>query len=173
MSSLRRRPLVAFVLALACLQAVPAAVLAGERWSARVEAIVNGPDYRQSHWGILIVDTKTGEVVYALNADRLFLPASVTKLFSVAAALGLLGANYRFVTPVYTRGRLIDGRLDGDLILVAVGDVTLGGRTTADGKLAFKDHDHTYANGPGGVAELTDTDPLAGLKALAKQVQAA
>src|SRR6266545_723094 len=175
MSRFRRRPLVAFVLALACLQIVPTAVIgdAVNRLAPRVEEVINGPDYRQSHWGILIVDTKTGEIVFALNADRMFLPASVTKLFSVAAALGLLGADFRFVTPVYTRGRLIDGRLDGDLILVAVGDVTLGGRTTADGKLAFRNHDHTYANGPGGVAELTDTDPLAGLKSLAKQVVAA
>ncbi|HZT80262.1 MAG TPA: D-alanyl-D-alanine carboxypeptidase/D-alanyl-D-alanine-endopeptidase, partial [Gemmataceae bacterium] len=64
-----------------------------------------------------------------------------------------------------------EGRLRGDLILVARGDLTLGGRTTADGKLAFKDHDHIYANSPTGRAEITDTDPLAGLKALARQIK--
>ncbi|MCC6417403.1 MAG: D-alanyl-D-alanine carboxypeptidase/D-alanyl-D-alanine-endopeptidase [Gemmataceae bacterium] len=174
MSPFRRRPLACFVLALMCLQLmpVPVAVAAVDRWSDRVEQIVNGPNYRQAHWGILVVDAKTGEVVFALNADRLFLPASVTKLFSVAAALGLLGADFRFETPVYRRGTLTKGRLDGDLILVASGDVTLGGRDGAQKDvLVFKDHDHTYAGGSG-KAELTDTDPLRGLKELARQVAA-
>jgi len=40
--------------------------------------------------------------------------------------------------------------------------------------MAFKDHDHIYANFPSGSeAEVTDTDPLAGLNALAKQVKEA
>ncbi len=43
----------------------------------------------------------------------------------------------------------------------------------ASGRVAFKDEDHIYANSPTSKAELTDTDPLAGLKALAKQVAAA
>ncbi|MCI0463828.1 MAG: D-alanyl-D-alanine carboxypeptidase/D-alanyl-D-alanine-endopeptidase [Gemmataceae bacterium] len=175
MSPFRRRPLVCLVLALACLQIVPAPVVAGEvnRWSARIEQVINSADYRQSHWGILVVDAKTGEVVFALNADRLFLPASVTKIFSVAAALGLLGADFRFETPVYRRGEVVRGRLKGDLILVASGDVTLGGRDGPEKDvLVFKDHDHTYANGDSGKAQLTDTDPLLGLKMLARQVAA-
>jgi D-alanyl-D-alanine carboxypeptidase/D-alanyl-D-alanine-endopeptidase (penicillin-binding protein 4) len=172
MSRFRRRPLVCLVLALACLQAVPVQVAAqaADPLAGRIEQVINGADYRQAHWGILVVDAKTGEVVYALNADRLFLPASVTKIFTVAAALGLLGPNYRFETPVYRRGKLVGARLEGDLILVAQGDVTLGGRGGAKGEaLAFKDHDHTYANGSA-KAELTDTDPLAGLKSLARQI---
>src|SRR5262249_30457083 len=98
----------------------------------------------------------------------------VTKLYSCAAALGAFGADHRFETPVYRRGSVEDGRLRGDLILVAKGDLTLGGRTSADGKMAFKDHDHIYANFPSGSeSEVTDTDPLAGLAALAKQVKEA
>ncbi len=84
------------------------------------------------------------------------------------------GPDHKFETPVYRRGEVKDGRLHGDLILVAQGDLTLGGRTTADGKMAFKDHDHIYANFPSGSeSEVTDTDPLAGLTALAKQVKEA
>src|SRR5262249_29776477 len=98
-------------------------------------------------------------------------PASVTKLFSVAAALVALGVDYCFETPVYRRGELLGTRLRGDLILVASGDVTMGGRTDGKGHLAFKDNDHTYANYIFGKAEVTDTDPLAGLKELAKQVK--
>src|SRR5581483_3749876 len=105
---------------------------------------IHRPEYRQAHWGILVVDAKTGETVYALNDEQLFIPASTTKLYSCAAALAELGADHKFETPVYRRGTLTDGRLKGDLILVASGDLTLGGRTTADGKLAFTDSDHIY-----------------------------
>ncbi len=173
MSRLRSRPLVACALLLVLLQFVPVRVLAGavDRWSARLEQIINGPNYKQAHWGILVVDSQTGETVYEHNADRLFIPASVTKLFSVAVALALLGVDFRFETPVHRRGRLVGNRLEGDLILVAQGDVTLGGRNgPKDDELVFKDHDHTYAGG--GKAELTDTDPLLGLKELARQVVA-
>ena len=131
-------------------------------------------DYKQAHWGILIVDAKSGKTLYERNADRLFMPASVTKLYSCAAALAAIGPDHKFETPVYRRGEVKDGRLHGDLILVAQGDLTLGGRTTADGTMAFKDHDHIYANFPSGSeSEVTDTDPLAGLTALAKQVKEA
>jgi D-alanyl-D-alanine carboxypeptidase/D-alanyl-D-alanine-endopeptidase (penicillin-binding protein 4) len=145
-----------------------------DRLAAKVEAFIDGPDYKQARWGILVVDAKTGKTVYERDADRLFMPASVTKLYSCAAALTAFGPDYKFETPVYRRGEVKEGRLHGDLILVAKGDLTLGGRTTADGKMAFKDHDHIYANFPSGSeSEVTDTDPLAGLTALAKQVKAA
>jgi D-alanyl-D-alanine carboxypeptidase/D-alanyl-D-alanine-endopeptidase (penicillin-binding protein 4) len=142
--------------------------------AAKIEAVINGPDYKQARWGILVVDARTGRTVYEHDADRLFLPASVTKLYSCAAALAAFGSEHKFETPVYRRGEVKEGRLRGDLILVARGDLTLGGRTTADGKMAFKDHDHIYANFPSGnESEVTDTDPLAGLTALARQVKTA
>jgi D-alanyl-D-alanine carboxypeptidase/D-alanyl-D-alanine-endopeptidase (penicillin-binding protein 4) len=152
---------------------VPVARGAGDL-AAKVEAVTNGPDYKQARWGLLVVDAKTGKTVYERDADRLFMPASVTKLYSCAAALAAFGPDHKFETPVYRRGAVNEGRMRGDLILVAQGDLTLGGRTTADGKMAFKDHDHIYANFPSGSeSEVTDTDPLVGLKALAKQVKEA
>ena len=141
----------------------------GNDLTAKIDEVISGPAYQQASWGILVVDGETGKPVYEHDADRLFLPASTTKLYSCAAALAVLGPDYRFETPVYQRGKLENGRLQGDLILVAKGDLTLGGRTDAQGKMAFKDHDHIYAHFLPG-AELTDTDPLAGLKALARQV---
>src|SRR5919198_563182 len=85
-------------------------------------------------------------------------PASVTKLYTCAAALVEMGADHRFETPVYRRGPLRGGRLEGDLILVAQGDLTVGGRTDPGGKMAFKDDDHIYANGVGPRAAVTGTD---------------
>jgi D-alanyl-D-alanine carboxypeptidase/D-alanyl-D-alanine-endopeptidase (penicillin-binding protein 4) len=126
-----------------------------------------------AHIGWLFVELETGRVVLERDSGKLFVPASTTKLFSVAAALDALGADYRFRTPVVRRGILHEGgTLQGDLILVASGDLTLGGRTTPSGEIAWRDVDHTYANWSS-EAELTDEDPLAGLEELARQVAAA
>lgn len=156
-------------LAFAPAVAVAQPAKAGNGLAAKIEEVIHGPAYRQASWGILVVDAETGKPVYEHNADRLFAPASTTKVYSCAAALAVFGPDYQFETPVYRRGKVEDGRLQGDLILVAKGDPTLGGRTDAQGKMAFKDHDHIYAHFLPG-AELTDTDPLAGLRALARQV---
>jgi D-alanyl-D-alanine carboxypeptidase/D-alanyl-D-alanine-endopeptidase (penicillin-binding protein 4) len=145
----------------------------GDSLRTEIESVITGPDYKHAHWGILVVDRESGEAIYELNADKLFAPASTTKLFSVATALDAFGADYRFRTPIYRRGDLDDaGQLRGDLILVASGDLSMGGRTDGDGHIAFKDSDHTYANG-NETAELTEPDPLAGLAELARQVAAA
>src|SRR5439155_1562730 len=101
------------------------------------------------------------------------IPASVTKLYSCAAALVFLGPDYKFETPVYRRGPVVEHRLQGDLIVVAQGDLTLGGRTGPDGRMAYRDSDHIYATSTGTRTELTETDPLAGLKELARQIHAA
>lgn len=140
--------------------------------AARIANLMESPQYRHAHWGVLAVNVETGNTVYEHDADKLFAPASVTKLFSVAAALDELGADYRFRTPIYYRGTLKEGKLDGDLILRASGDLTMGGRTTPQGEIAFRDHDHTYAQFMSD-AQLTEPDPLAGLNDLAAQVAAA
>lgn len=163
-----------FALGILCLVTsvlpVTPSLLAGGRLESEIGAVINVPEFKQAHWGMLVVDLASGESVYEMNADWLFAPASVTKLFSTAAALEGLGAGHRFETPVVRRGDVdAAGQLKGDLILIASGDLSMGGRTNAEGRIAFTNSDHTYANGTE-KGELTDPDPLAGLASLAKQV---
>lgn len=135
--------------------------------------VIGDKKYTHAHWGILVVDLETGEELVGLNSDKLFAPASNTKLFSVAAALEEFGADHRFVTHLYRKGELnADGALQGDLILRPTGDLTLGGRDDGHGGIAFGNSDHIYARG-NPKTELTSTDPLAGLENLAAQVRAA
>ena len=151
----------------------PAPSVAADPLADRVEAVVRAAPYSDGHWGLLVVDAKTGVVVYEKNADQLFCPASVTKLFTTSAALADLGADYRFKTSVVRRGEVREGgTLRGDLILVAGGDLALGGRTAKDGTLLFEDNDHTYANGSN-KSTLVAADPRAGLDHLAKAVKEA
>jgi D-alanyl-D-alanine carboxypeptidase/D-alanyl-D-alanine-endopeptidase (penicillin-binding protein 4) len=152
---------------------IPLSGIRAEERADRIHSLITAPEYKGGRWGILAVDLETKQPVYALNPDMLFAPASVTKLYSCAAAMLAVGPNQRYETPVYRRGGVDNGVLTGDLILVAQGDLTLGGRTLPDGKLAFKDHDHIYAGYLSTQTELTETDPLAGLNDLARQVKAA
>jgi len=158
--------------AVALAQGSPAAK-AQDAVSRRVDAVLASPGYQNGHWGILVVDRNTGRTVYERNAVQLFAPASVTKLFSTAAALIELGPGHRFQTPLVRRGEVdVKGTLHGDVILVAQGDLCMGGRTGPDGTLVFQDEDHTYAAG-NLHSQIVATDPLAGLDHLAREAQAA
>ncbi len=144
----------------------------GEPVASKIETILQTPGFADAHWGLLAIDAKSGEVVYERNADQMFCPASVAKLYSTSAAWLDLGPDYRFQTPLLRRGEIDkDGVLRGDLILSAQGDLSLGGRTLPDGTLAFQDNDHTYAGGNLDGA-IVGVDPLAGLDHLAREAAA-
>ncbi len=95
-------------------------------------------------WGIEIASATSGKVLYSLNATKLFTPASNTKLFTTAAALALIGPEYKFRTTVETNGSLDKyGRLTGDVILVGRGDPTLSGRELPYSTRTQRDEDPT------------------------------
>src|SRR5438270_826847 len=97
--------------------------------TTKITSILSDPDMARGFWGIEIVSLATGQVLYSQNADKLFIPASNTKLFTTAAALALIGPGYKCRTTVETNGSLDKyGRLTGDVILVGRGDPTLSGR---------------------------------------------
>src|SRR6266702_729947 len=85
----------------------------------QIDAILTQPDLAQGFLGVQIVSVRTGKTIYSLNADKMFTPASNTKLFTTAAALALIGPDYKFRTTVEANGSLDKyGRLSGDLLLV-------------------------------------------------------
>jgi D-alanyl-D-alanine carboxypeptidase/D-alanyl-D-alanine-endopeptidase (penicillin-binding protein 4) len=95
----------------------------------RVEKILAMPETSRGYWGMLVEDADTGEVLYSLNADRYFLPASNAKLFTTALVLATLGKDYSFHTTIETRSEIdADGVLHGDLVLVGRGDPNLSNR---------------------------------------------
>ncbi len=104
-----------------------------------------------------------------MNANKLFFPASTTKLLTKGTALALLGPDFRFRTNVYAIGTWgPNGTLNGDLVIVASGDPNLSGRIRPDGTLAFENEDHAYA-GNDSMARAVPGDPLFVIKEMAKQ----
>ena len=106
------------------------------------------------------------------DRHRQFQAASTTKNFTTAATLDALGRNHRFRTPVTHTGRITrSGTLHGNLVLVASGDLTMGGREKPDGTVDYTGFDHTDSNEVPGPATLTAQNPLRGLNDLARQVK--
>jgi len=137
-----------------------------------ISVIMQAPVYKGATWGLRVIDLETGEPLIDLEPHHKFLIGSVRKLFSIGELLNEVGPNHRFDTSVYRQGAVRDaGILHGDLILVASGDLTMGGRTKRDGNIAVTDFDHNEANSLGN-AVLTRPDPLAGYANLAQQIAA-
>ena len=90
-------------------------------------------------WGIHVVRVDDGRVEYSRESDRSFMPASNTKLYTTAAGLALLGPEFRYETGLYRDGPIVNGVLEGNLIVRGSGDPAIGGRfTDGDRTLTFR-----------------------------------
>jgi dihydroorotase/N-acyl-D-amino-acid deacylase len=124
-------------------------------------------EFAHANFGIEFYSIETGKIIYSLNANKLFVPASTTKTLTEGTVLAKLGADFRFHTIIYRTGPVDKkGTLKGNLVLVASGDPNLSNRIQPDGTLSFVDEDHAY----GGPA--VTGDPLAVIKEFAKAVAA-
>src|SRR5690606_9194184 len=98
--------------------------------SPAIDSILDRAPLDRTHWGVHVVDLATGGTLYERQPDHHFIPASVMKLVTVAAALDRLGPEYRYRTHVRGRGRA-DLQLDG-LLLIGSGDPTWSARFHPD-----------------------------------------
>ena len=73
----------------------------------------------------VVLDAATGRTVLSLGERQAVNPASLAKLFTTAAALDQLGPAWTWSTPVWLRGPVRDGVLDGSLHIRGSGDPKL------------------------------------------------
>src|SRR5215469_4693777 len=143
----------------------------GSVLAERIEKITGRPECRNAQFGIEFYSLDTKKVLYSLNAGKLFLPASTTKLMTEGTALNLLGPDFRFHTRVYRTGPILgNGTLHGDLVLRAAGDPNLSARVQPDNTLTFENWDHSLSGNP--ATRAVPGDPLKILREIAKQVAA-
>jgi D-alanyl-D-alanine carboxypeptidase/D-alanyl-D-alanine-endopeptidase (penicillin-binding protein 4) len=90
-----------------------------------IDSLTSQPEFRNAHWGVLIVNPRTADTLYSRNAGKLFMPASNMKIITSAAALTLLGADYSYRTTFATDGEVRDSLLDGNLLVIGRGDPTI------------------------------------------------
>lgn len=75
--------------------------------------------------GFCAADAKTGKIIEAHLEEMGQPPASVAKAMTAAYALDVLGPTHRFATKVMITGEVVDGAVQGDLILAGGGDPVL------------------------------------------------
>jgi len=93
-----------------------------------IDSLTSQPEFRNAQWGVLVVNPRTGDTLYSKNAGKLFMPASNMKIITSAAALTLLGPDYRYRTTFLTDGEVRDSLLDGNLLVIGRGDPTVSDR---------------------------------------------
>ena len=94
-----------------------------EQTAKEIAALLRGP-LRNGVTGLFVADAKTGQPVFAVNADETLNPASNVKMIATATALDLLGPDFRYPT------RLLGpapkgGVVRGDVYLLGSYDPTL------------------------------------------------
>jgi len=103
-----------------------------------IDSMLAAPETRQARWGILIVDPERADTLYSFDAGKLLVPASNMKLLTSAVALDALGPEYRFATPIMTRGEMRAGALEGDLLIVGRGDPSVSDNMAGDAMLPLR-----------------------------------
>jgi D-alanyl-D-alanine carboxypeptidase/D-alanyl-D-alanine-endopeptidase (penicillin-binding protein 4) len=88
--------------------------------------LMSDSSLRRTEFGVQVVNVNTGEEVFARNADKELIPASLVKVLTTAVALRELGAGYKFSTYLSSDAQVeADGTLAGDLYVQGFGDPTL------------------------------------------------
>jgi D-alanyl-D-alanine carboxypeptidase/D-alanyl-D-alanine-endopeptidase (penicillin-binding protein 4) len=96
-----------------------------EATAEAIEKILRGP-LRFGTTGLHVVDAETGTELFSVHPDDPLNPASNVKLISTAAAIDLLGPDFRYTTRVLGPSPDADGVVPGDIYLLGSYDPTLG-----------------------------------------------
>ncbi|HEY1812208.1 MAG TPA: D-alanyl-D-alanine carboxypeptidase/D-alanyl-D-alanine-endopeptidase [Kofleriaceae bacterium] len=97
---------------------------AEEATAKQIEKLLRGP-LRYGVTGIYVADARSGEALFAVNADDLLNPASNVKMISTATALELMGADFRYSTRLLGPEPDGNGTITGDMYLLGTWDPTL------------------------------------------------
>ena len=82
---------------------------------APLKCFLDKPMVRGASVALMVKEVSKGDVIYEYESKRLLTPASVMKTITAAAALEILGENFRFETSVSYDGEIRDGILHGNL----------------------------------------------------------
>jgi serine-type D-Ala-D-Ala carboxypeptidase/endopeptidase (penicillin-binding protein 4) len=92
---------------------------------------------RSGEWALTVQRIGDAQPLVAIRPDTPLILASTTKVFTTAAAIDRLGADYRFRTSLFVDDDVTpDGRLAGPLIVRGGGDPAISGRLYDDDPLA-------------------------------------
>lgn len=115
---------------IALLAAGAASPTAAQSLKKRLTKRLDLPALTRHHWGVAVVD-ETGRLIYERDGERMFTPASNTKLVVTAAATVLLDPGATVLTRLVGDGPVRQGVLEGNLVIEGRGDPTWAARCYA------------------------------------------
>jgi PBP4 family serine-type D-alanyl-D-alanine carboxypeptidase len=114
---------------------------------AAIDKELADPSMTHGWTGVVVKSLEDHRVIYALNDDRLFIPASNMKLLVSSCCTDALPADFHYTTPVLRDGILDGGTLNGNLYLKGSGDSTLEAKDLVELAKAVKAAGITRVNG--------------------------
>jgi serine-type D-Ala-D-Ala carboxypeptidase/endopeptidase (penicillin-binding protein 4) len=121
----RARALVVAAIVVALCAGVAPTHAASPALGAALDRALRTPGVARGRTAAIAVDLRSGQTVFAQNADVSLLPASVEKLGISFTALHVLGPSFRFHTEVVGVGTRTGRAWSGNLLLIGFGDPTL------------------------------------------------
>lgn len=91
------------------------------------QTLVNDAQAKYALTSLCVLDAATGKIIFAKNENVGVATASTLKTITSATAFSVLGKNFKYETSLVYTGKISpDGTLKGDIIIIGVGDPTLG-----------------------------------------------
>jgi len=82
--------------------------------------------FKHASISLLVINNSTGKTITNVNTETGLAPASCQKVITASTAFELLGHDYRYTTTLGYTGKIVNGVLNGDIIITGSGDPTLG-----------------------------------------------
>lgn len=96
--------------------------------TALADRVLAGAAFDRATTALVVRSLATGESLYDRNGRSWLVPASTMKVLATVAAAERLGWDFRFETRLVAMGPLVDGTLQGDLLVAGTGDPTINPR---------------------------------------------
>lgn len=98
------------------------------RLAADLRTLTAADGVKRGVWGVLVHSLDRRQRLFELNPNAMLVPASIAKLVTAASAYEAVGWDFRFDTTVWAAGPIVDGTLDGDLVVAGSGDPSVESR---------------------------------------------
>ena len=109
-------------LSLVVLESQPTEAQEIDELQADLSEMLDAYSWRDARWGVLVVSLDQSDTLFSKSPDSALSPASNVKLLTTAAALRILGPDFRFQTYLLSDSDIANDVLQGDLVLYGTGD---------------------------------------------------
>lgn len=97
-----------------------------DQFNFAFKKLTEDPAFKHATISLYVINTTSGKPVTEVNTEVGVAPASCQKVITASTAFELLGHDYTFKTTIGYTGKIVNGVLNGNIIIKGSGDPTLG-----------------------------------------------